>query len=117
MIRGEKPSGYFSTSDKDGIKIEGETRQCAHCQFLWDYVPGSGVRRGLCTSCNGLICARQECLDEQKMRVDFYEGKYNCITFDQWNYMNREQHAQVMQHEGGLPETFEVTKQGLIIPK
>ena len=74
MIQQNKPSGYFSTSDPlTGKKIEGETRICAHCSFTWIYRPGSGIKRGWCTRCNGLLCGQDKCMkfcinSEQRLR-------------------------------------------------
>ena len=63
MIQDNKPSSYFSTFDlKTGKKREGETRMCSHCQFKWEYKPGSGIRRGFCTRCNGLLCGKDLCM-------------------------------------------------------
>lgn len=59
MIRGNKPSGYLATIDN---KVFGETRQCAHCQKTWIYIPGSGARRGVCLKCTGLLCGAKECM-------------------------------------------------------
>ena len=62
MIQGNKPSGYFTAYDGRGNKIEGETRMCAHCQFKWQYIPGSGKRRGFCSRCNGMLCGKDLCM-------------------------------------------------------
>lgn len=62
MIKGYKPSGYFVTIDKNGNKVEGETRQCVHCQFTWEYIPGSGRERGFCLNCRGLLCGAKACM-------------------------------------------------------
>ena len=63
MIQGKKGvAGYFSTFNSNGRKVEGETRMCAHCQFKWQYSPGSGVRRGFCKRCNGLLCGQDLCM-------------------------------------------------------
>lgn len=70
----DRPNGYFQTWDPvSGRKIEGETRQCVHCGFMWIYNPGESfkrqltgeaepVMRGKCFKCFGLVCARPECL-------------------------------------------------------
>lgn len=65
MIRGHKPAAYFSTADGDGHTIEGEQRQCCHCQYVWTYRPGSGTRRGYCLSHDGFLCGRPECAQQQ----------------------------------------------------
>jgi hypothetical protein len=94
MITGRKPSGYFVTADGDGRKIEGETRQCIHCGYTWEYHPGSGIVRGWCLKCNGFVCAREECLKEQfRMTSQFKQdtGKMrSCIPFEEWNDRQRE---------------------------
>lgn len=70
----DRPNGYFSTWDPlTGRKLEGETRSCIHCGYMWIYSPqsfssmivdGSDGRqmRGKCLKCFGLVCARPECL-------------------------------------------------------
>lgn len=62
MIQGNKPSGYFTAIDQFGRKIEGEKRMCAHCQHSWIYKKGSGVRRGYCRRCNGMLCGSISCM-------------------------------------------------------
>jgi len=57
MILGHKPSGYVVTFDKNGNKIEQETRQCIHCQKTWIYQPGSKRKYGFCLKCFGIVCA------------------------------------------------------------
>jgi hypothetical protein len=89
MITGHKPSGYFVTGDGQGGKIEGETRQCCHCQFTWEYKSGSGITRGWCLNCMGFTCAREQCLKEQFDRCSAYQRetgkKRSCIPFELWN--------------------------------
>jgi|SRR5581483_5317728 len=118
MIHGDKPSGYFETKDRDGRRVEGETRQCGHCQFIWQYKPGSGRRSGLCMACNALICARPECLRDQaeKKAIIFAEdGKaYDCVPFDVWNYRLMEKAAKV---RAKLGVEYEMTDKGFILPK
>ena len=66
MIQGNKPSNYFVTSRRTPmgtmIKVEGEMRMCAHCSVRWEYRPGSGIRRGYCKRCNGLLCGKGLCM-------------------------------------------------------
>lgn len=85
MITGHnKASGYFETSH-DGVRIEGETRQCVHCQYVWTYVPGSGARRGFCLKCNGIVCGRPECEAQQQRMLAKYPGltsaSRSCIPY------------------------------------
>jgi hypothetical protein len=95
MITGHNPSGYFVTADADGTPITGETRQCVHCGFTWEYHPGSGDARGWCVKCNGFVCARPECLKEQFMVTALYQqqtGKRtSCIPLEDWNNRMGEQ--------------------------
>lgn len=67
MIHGRKESGYYVTADGDGHKIEGETRQCIHCQYLWEYGPNRPdpfhkTTRGYCIKHQGFICCRPDCV-------------------------------------------------------
>ncbi len=118
MIRGDKPSGYFQTHDGRGIKVEGESRQCGHCQFIWEYKPGSGRRYGLCTSCKCMTCARDECKADQleKRAIIWHEdGKnYDCVPFDEWNYrlMNKAAHT-----TGTIGKDFLMNDSGIVIPR
>ena len=111
MIKGEKPSGYFSTFDGEGRRIEGETRQCVHCQFVWEYKPGSGIKRGWCTRCNGLICARPECLEAQKKKVG---NSSDCLPFEEEQKRLQEKIYKELPH-GVYGEDFVLTESGIII--
>ena len=85
MIVGHKPNGYFVTHDPQTTRrVEGETRQCIHCQAMWPYVPGSGDRRGWCLRCMGFLCLQPACLAEQAQRKRDFPG-YDCMPFDDWN--------------------------------
>ena len=93
MIKGYKPSGYFVTTDGNGVRIEGETRQCGHCQFTWEYVPGSGNQRGWCMKCNSIVCARPECEAEQKRLMAMFPDKtFSCMPFAEWNERVRDKY-------------------------
>lgn len=83
MISGDKPNGYFTKYDAKGNKIEGETRQCVHCQYIWEYVPGSGKRRAICLSCKGLTCARPECMEDQQRKIA--GTRFRCMPLTEWN--------------------------------
>lgn len=121
MIRGDKPSGYFETSDGWGVRVQGETRQCTHCQYIWTYQPGSGKTRGLCLSCNGLVCGRPECAAEQRRLTA--GTPYNCIPFDKQQEMIRDKIYKEVpgaRFEGSkviLPDDLEFSPSGIIIPK
>lgn len=70
----DRESGYFQTIDPlTGRRIEGETRTCVHCGYMWIYNPRESfdkkltgeykpVIRGKCLRCYGLVCARDECM-------------------------------------------------------
>lgn len=89
MITGYKPSGHFQTSTGDGIRLEGETRRCEHCQYTWTYEPGSGIRRGLCLGCRGLLCGRPECAaQQQRILASFPDRVRSCMP---WNDMVQRQ--------------------------
>lgn len=117
MIHGYQPNGYFATSTGDGVKIEGETRQCVHCQKIWTYRPGSGTVRGWCFKHQGFVCAEPECMEQQKVLVGNYErvtGKVvSCLAFEEWVDFQAEQWAKVRFGAAELT----VTDAGLIIPK
>lgn len=51
-----RPSGYMVTTHPDGVVVEADTLQCAHCGCHWKIEPGSGKVRGYCLCCNGPIC-------------------------------------------------------------
>lgn len=117
MIHGHKPAAYFVTADGEGHKIEGECRQCVHCQFTWEYHPGSGDRRGYCLRCGGFLCARAECFAEQKRLIEFMQLRYNqtrsCVPFEEWNSRMREKVEKLLP----LEEGWTVTETGLVVPR
>jgi hypothetical protein len=92
VIHGYKPAGYFvQGTHADGRTVTGETRQCVHCTYVWEYKPGSGTKRGYCLHCHGLICMRGECHAEQKRLLSsFPELALSCLPFEDWNNRMRE---------------------------
>ena len=108
MIVGHKPNGYTSTATGEGKKVEGETRQCVHCQYTWQYQPGSGARRGFCLHCYGLICGREECFRQQALVHQTYPD-YNCMPYN--DFINRE--LERFARESG----YELTPSGILIPR
>jgi hypothetical protein len=117
MIHGHKAAAYFSTGDGQGHKIEGEQRQCVHCQFLWDYRPGSGDERGWCLNCGGYLCGRMQCLSEQRKYIEYMRVHYNktrsCVPFEEWNSRIRDKVAPKFPLDPEL--TF--TEEGIIVPR
>lgn len=117
MIHGHKPGGYFVTGDGEGHRVEGESRQCVHCQFIWEYRPGSGSVRGYCLNCDGFLCARSECFLDQKRMLELYlqqTGKVrSCMPFEEWNSRVRERVEKLFP----LDPELTVTESGLVVPK
>lgn len=118
MIHGYKPAFYFEKGvGSDGKTVQGEGRQCIHCQFCWEYVPGSGRPYGYCITCGGFICARPECHAQQQRWIADWEGRTGkirtCIPFDEWNGRMIEKIAHLLP----LAEDVTVTPEGIIIPK
>jgi hypothetical protein len=117
MIHGHKPNGYYVTATGEGHKIEGESRQCVHCQFTWEYHPGSGIRRGYCLNCDGFLCGRDQCAFEQKRLTEAYlqdTGKVrSCMPFEEWNSRVREKVEKYLP----LDPNYTITESGLIVPK
>lgn len=98
MIRGHKPNAYFVTADGDGFKIEGEQRQCVHCQFCWTYRPGSGITRGYCLRHDGWLCGRPECEALQRRMLAQFEHlsgstDRHCLSYSDYVERQREQLA------------------------
>ena len=54
----------------DGVQVA-ETLQCVHCGMHWDRIPGSGIQRGFCLKCHGVLCGKPQCMSE-------------CKPFEQW---------------------------------
>lgn len=116
MIHGHKPSAHFVTYTREGQKVEGECRQCIHCQFTWEYQPGSGVRRGYCLRCGGFLCARPECFLQQRIFIDLLRERFNqtrsCVPFEEWNNRLREK----IEHLLPLDPDLTITPGGIIVP-
>lgn len=99
MIRGHKPAAYFSTGN-GVVNVEGEQRQCVHCQFLWTYQPGSGTRRGYCLHCDGFLCGREVCQQLQQQwltEMSHLPGASDrhCIPYN--DYIERQRDEYVKQ--------------------
>ena len=110
MIAGRKPSGYFETHRGDGIKVEGHTHCCAHCQFTWEYRPGSGTRRGFCLKCHSLVCGRPECeAEQQRMLAMFPEQTRSCMPYSDFVERQRD-------HYDADPR-FEVLPSGIVVAR
>jgi hypothetical protein len=117
VIHGHKPNAYFVTASGDGKKIEGECRQCVHCQYSWEYHPGSGVERGYCLRCGGFLCARAECMAQQLRLIEILQRRYNqtrsCVPYEEWASRLREKVEKLLP----LDPALTVTESGIIIPR
>jgi len=82
-----KSDGYAVWSKPDGKVEEKDTTQCVHCGGHWMVDPGSGIQRGYCIKCDGLLCGAKNCVEhciplekmldviERKARSDYYVVK------------------------------------------
>lgn len=117
MIHGHKPNGYFRTFDASGKAVEGETRQCVHCQKMWNYKPGSGTWRGWCLNCGGFLCGEPHCFAQQKTWTEEWlalTGKVrSCIPLEEWNARRIERLA----HKFPLDPDLTITEAGVIVPR
>ena len=52
---------FLGTLPEKDRATEGEMLQCIHCQFTWKVQPGSGIKRGWCSSCGGVTCEKPTC--------------------------------------------------------
>lgn len=110
MIRGHKPSAYFEAGAADGYsKRSGECRMCAHCNFNWEYQPGSGIKRGFCVKCDGWLCGRPECDLLQKALLQQFNLEYGCIPYSDVNHRLREGYAK--------DPRFEVLPSGIVVER
>ena len=70
-----RPHGIATRTWDAGKVEEFDLLTCAHCQFTWRYVPGSGRKRGWCTHCNGPVCGKPMCMSrclpwEEKLYIE-----------------------------------------------
>lgn len=112
MIEGRKPNGYLVTGNAIGQRVEQETRQCVHCQYMWIYSPRDEARvhniRGFCLRCYGYTCERPECHAEQALMLQEFPGT-PCISFYE-HYMRR-------LSKIAKDPLWEVSPSGVIMPK
>ena len=58
-----KQDGYIIINTCEGPNIEHDTKQCIHCGGHFIMVKGSGVLRGYCSVCDGLLCGKRHCME------------------------------------------------------
>lgn len=59
----------------EGPVVEHDTKQCMHCGGHFIIRPGSGTRRGWCTSCKGVTCGGANCWACRPHAAIEYEGR------------------------------------------
>lgn len=101
--------------------VYGELVGCVHCQYKWLPKPGSGTTRGVCLSCNGLLCHRAECYAEQRRHLAWAERNgwiltRSCIPFTEWCYRTKD--AIDRYESGGKKQgvDFQLDQSGLYLP-
>lgn len=64
-----------------GIMVDGklvaESYQCVHCSGHWYPQKGSGIKRGYCRTCKGLVCGQPNCMGRcipLEARLQGWEG-------------------------------------------
>jgi hypothetical protein len=57
-----RPHGVLYVVHEDGRREERDILTCAHCQYTWPLVPGSGRTRGWCRLCAGPLCGKRPCM-------------------------------------------------------
>lgn len=55
----QREHGYLLNADGNEIA---STHQCCHCGMHFEIVKGSGVQRGVCLKCMGVVCGKRECV-------------------------------------------------------
>ena len=102
-------------------KVLYELRRCHHCQYQWQYIPGSGTTRGVCLSCMGLTCQRPECEAEQRRHLAWAQQQgwilaRPCLPFEDW--CHRMHDAKLHYERSGQKEgvDFQLDQSGLYLP-
>jgi hypothetical protein len=128
MIRGHKPNAYTVAFTADGHRIEAETRACIHCQFNWSYgdphgpeeldaLLGHPTRRGWCVKCEGWLCGRRACIEQQAKLTELWlsqTGKVrDCIPFEEWANRVMDKVAKYLP----LAADLAMTEAGIIVPR
>ena len=71
-------NGYYLETDRISGKtiFEADLLQCGHCAHTWKHIPGSGIRRGICTKCDKPTCGKPACDThyDQRQWVDDVEA-------------------------------------------
>ena len=123
MIQGHKPAGYARSFTPDSRKVEQESRQCVHCQFVWIYAPGSGDLRGWCMRHYGFLCGRPECFSQQQTLQRQYEELTTktapaCVSFEEINELLLDKlHRQLGKPIREIDDEMHRTESGLYLPR
>jgi hypothetical protein len=103
----QKRGVLISQAYEGGPQVHVDLCQCIHCEGVFPFVRGSGVRRGWCMNCNGMTCGRaccDPCVNHRQMLENMERG----MTW-----------AQAKQHKpivGRVEEEPPKAKPKLIIP-
>lgn len=75
-VTNRRCSGTWFSMGLAGELTEGQTLQCAHCQYTWILKKGSGKTRGFCTNCMGYVCgpACVECIPAEQRICNMEKG-------------------------------------------
>ncbi len=57
-----RPHGQLTAIHFDGKLEERDLLTCAHCDYTWEVIPGSGRKRGWCTKCSAPLCGKHACM-------------------------------------------------------
>lgn len=58
---GQRVGVLISQAYEGGPEQHTDLVQCGHCQQIWPYVRGSGVKRGWCMACGKITCGSADC--------------------------------------------------------
>lgn len=76
--RHSKNGTLISTPYGDDKVVQSDTAKCCHCGRVWQWVPGSGRKRGFCMRCGAMTCgnhACDTCIPEEQQLANLESGK------------------------------------------
>jgi len=79
VINSPKDDGVFEFHTDIGTQSF-KSVQCKHCMIHWQYVKNSGIQRGWCMKCNGILCGKEECMKNcipYEARIEYTEALGN----------------------------------------
>ncbi len=78
-VSSKQEAGQMSWTNPAGMR-ERSTLMCKHCQMHFEVDPGSGKTRGMCMSCSGPTCGKQQCMERclpWEAMIEVMEGSRN----------------------------------------